>query len=97
MSRGWILKYRLRAESVQPEDDCGQILLLSANICRERQSQPLLRNACQKDESQQIHSATGKILIEYMENRLTARVVKHWIKLPRKAMESPSFEISKRI
>lgn len=31
VSRGWILKYRLRAESVQPEDDCGQILLLSAN------------------------------------------------------------------
>lgn len=65
--------------------------------CRERQSQLLLRNACQKDESQQIHSATGKILIGYMENRLSARVVKHWIKLPRKAMESPSFEISKRI
>lgn len=80
VSRGWKLKYRLRAESVQPEDEYGQISLLSANTwwvaVEKKQRQPLLRNACQKNESEHSQGATEKILIRYMTNKFTARVVK---------------------
>lgn len=98
VSRGWKLKYRLRAESVQPEDEYGQISLLSANTWR------VTVEKNRGSRSSEMHAKRMKVNTHkvpqkkfWLDTWQTSllREWSNWIKLPRKAKESPPAELSK--
>lgn len=63
-----------------------------------------LRRGCQKDGARHIteecgrrtgddiHKQTGDVLTSIKGKKLNVRIIKHWNRLPREAMESPSLE-----